>query len=59
VPRILVADVIARPVDRLPESGSLALVDEVVLRGGGGCAVTHRLFTAALRSQRDLSVAEV
>jgi sugar/nucleoside kinase (ribokinase family) len=35
---ILVADVIARPVDRLPASGSLELVDEIGLRGGG-CAL--------------------
>jgi len=34
---ILVADVLARPVDDVPW-GSLALVDEVVLRGGG-CAL--------------------
>lgn len=35
---ILVADVIARPVDRLPERGTLALVDEVRVQGGG-CAL--------------------
>ena len=35
---ILVADVIARPVDSLPASGSLGFVDDVALRGGG-CAL--------------------
>jgi sugar/nucleoside kinase (ribokinase family) len=35
---ILVADVIARPVDSLPAAGSLGFVDEVALRGGG-CAL--------------------
>lgn len=35
---ILVADAIARPVDDLPERGTLALVDEITLRGGG-CAL--------------------
>jgi sugar/nucleoside kinase (ribokinase family) len=35
---ILVADVIARPVDRLPHEGSLDVVDEIDLRGGG-CAL--------------------
>jgi sugar/nucleoside kinase (ribokinase family) len=35
---ILVADAIARPVDELPERGTLALVDEIALRGGG-CAL--------------------
>lgn len=35
---ILVADVIARPVEELPPRGRLALVDEVSLRAGG-CAV--------------------
>lgn len=35
---ILVADAIARPVDRLPERGTLGLVDQVALRGGG-CAL--------------------
>jgi sugar/nucleoside kinase (ribokinase family) len=33
---ILVADVVARPVDGLPEPGTLQLVDEIVVRGGGG-----------------------
>jgi len=35
---ILVADAIARPVDELPARGTLALVDEVSLTGGG-CAL--------------------
>jgi sugar/nucleoside kinase (ribokinase family) len=35
---ILVADVIARPVEELPPRGRLALVDDVSLRAGG-CAV--------------------
>lgn len=35
---ILVADAIARPVERLPARGSLALVDELSLHGGG-CAL--------------------
>ena len=35
---ILVADAIARPVDELPERGTVALVEEVSLRAGG-CAV--------------------
>jgi sugar/nucleoside kinase (ribokinase family) len=35
---ILVADVVARPVDVLPAAGTLALVDSIVLRGGG-CAL--------------------
>ena len=35
---ILVADVIARPVDGLPKRGTVALVEEVSLRAGG-CAV--------------------
>jgi sugar/nucleoside kinase (ribokinase family) len=35
---ILVADVIARPVDDLPPRGSLAAVEEIDLRGGG-CAL--------------------
>jgi sugar/nucleoside kinase (ribokinase family) len=35
---ILVADVVARPVDRVPEPGSLALLDEVSPHGGG-CAL--------------------
>jgi sugar/nucleoside kinase (ribokinase family) len=35
---ILVADVVARPVDAPPAPGTLALVDSIVLRGGG-CAL--------------------
>lgn len=35
---ILVADVVARPVDSVPATGTLALVDSIVLRGGG-CAL--------------------
>ena len=35
---ILVADAIARPVDRLPERGTLGIVEEIALRGGG-CAL--------------------
>jgi sugar/nucleoside kinase (ribokinase family) len=35
---ILVADVVARPVDAAPATGTLALVDSIVLRGGG-CAL--------------------
>jgi sugar/nucleoside kinase (ribokinase family) len=35
---ILVADVVARPVDALPEAGTLGLVSSIVLRGGG-CAL--------------------
>jgi sugar/nucleoside kinase (ribokinase family) len=35
---ILVADVVARPVDALPTVGTLALVESIVLRGGG-CAL--------------------
>ncbi len=37
---ILVADVIARPVDRLPRGGALGLVDEITLRGGGSALNT-------------------
>jgi sugar/nucleoside kinase (ribokinase family) len=35
---ILVADVIARPVDELPAAGSLGFVEQIVLRTGG-CAI--------------------
>jgi sugar/nucleoside kinase (ribokinase family) len=35
---ILVADAIARPVDDLPQRGTLALLDEISLHGGG-CAL--------------------
>ena len=37
---ILVADVIARPVDELPERGTIGLVDSIVLRGGGSALNT-------------------
>jgi sugar/nucleoside kinase (ribokinase family) len=48
---ILVADAIARPIDVLPERGTLGLVEEIALRGGG-CALNTasalvRLGTAA------------
>ena len=43
---ILVADVIARPVDALPPRGELAVVDEISLRGGG-CA--HSTASALVR----------
>ncbi len=49
---ILVADVIARPVVRLPKPGSLGLVDEIGLRGGG-CA----LNTGTALTRLGLSVA--
>jgi len=35
---IVVADVLARPIDQLPERGTLGFVDEIELRGGG-CAL--------------------
>jgi hypothetical protein len=44
---ILVADSIARPVEALPAHGSLALVEEVTLRGGG-CAVNTASVLAGL-----------
>ena len=44
---ILVADVIARPVDRVPEAGSLALLDEIGLHGGG-CALNTGTALARL-----------
>ncbi len=44
---ILVADVIARPVDGLPSSGSLALVDEIGVHGGG-CALNTASALVAL-----------
>jgi len=44
---ILVADVIARPVDRLPERGTLALVDDVHVYGGG-CALNTASALARL-----------
>jgi sugar/nucleoside kinase (ribokinase family) len=51
---ILVADAIARPVDGLPEPGSLELVDEVSLHGGG-CA----LNTASVLVRLGLTAAAV
>ena len=51
---ILVADAIARPVDELPEAGTLAFVDEITLRGGG-CA----LNTATVLRRLGLDVALV
>jgi sugar/nucleoside kinase (ribokinase family) len=44
---ILVADVIARPVDSVPAPGSLELLDEIVLRGGG-CALNSGTALARL-----------
>ena len=44
---IVVADAIARPVDRLPEPGTLALVEEISLRGGG-CALNTATALALL-----------
>jgi sugar/nucleoside kinase (ribokinase family) len=44
---ILVADAIARPVDELPPSGSLGLVDEITLRGGG-CGLNTATVLARL-----------
>ncbi|HSP72589.1 MAG TPA: sugar kinase [Gaiellaceae bacterium] len=44
---ILVADVIARPVDSLPEPGTLALVESITLRGGG-CALNTSSALAKL-----------
>lgn len=44
---ILVADVIARPVDALPPRGTLALVDSIALRGGG-CALNTSSALAKL-----------
>ena len=49
---ILVADVIARPVDALPPAGSLRLVESISLRGGG-CA----LNTATALTRFGLSAA--
>ena len=49
---ILVADSIARPVDGLPDAGSLGLVDEITLRAGG-CA----LNTATVLARLGLDVA--
>jgi sugar/nucleoside kinase (ribokinase family) len=44
---ILVADVIARPVDELPSPGSLGLVEQLVLRSGG-CAINTATALARL-----------
>ena len=44
---ILVADAIARPVGELPERGSLELVDEISLHGGG-CALNTASVLARL-----------
>jgi sugar/nucleoside kinase (ribokinase family) len=44
---ILVADAIARPVGELPERGSLGLVDEISLHGGG-CALNTASALARL-----------
>jgi sugar/nucleoside kinase (ribokinase family) len=44
---ILVADVIARPVDDPPAGGSLAVLDEISLRGGG-CALNTASVLATL-----------
>jgi sugar/nucleoside kinase (ribokinase family) len=44
---ILVADAIARPVDDLPTRGSLGLVDEISLHGGG-CALNTASALARL-----------
>ena len=44
---ILVADVIARPVDTMPAAGSLGLVDEIEVHAGG-CAVNVASALAAL-----------
>ena len=51
---ILVADSIARPVHSLPPSGTLALVDEISLHGGGGA-----LNTATALMRLGLGVAVV
>jgi sugar/nucleoside kinase (ribokinase family) len=44
---ILVADVIARPVDALPGTGTLGLVENISLRGGG-CALNTATALATL-----------
>jgi sugar/nucleoside kinase (ribokinase family) len=44
---ILVADAIARPVDELPQRGTLGLVEEISLRGGG-CALNTASALAKL-----------
>jgi sugar/nucleoside kinase (ribokinase family) len=48
---ILVADVITRPVERLPPAGTLGLVDSLVLRGGGcGLNTSSALVRLGLRA---------
>jgi sugar/nucleoside kinase (ribokinase family) len=42
---ILVADAIARPVDALPEPGTLGLVDQITLRAGGCALNTGSVLT--------------
>ncbi len=49
---ILVADTIARPVDELPEGGTLGLVGEITLRAGGSA-----LNTATVLARLGLAVA--
>ena len=41
---IIVADVLARPIDRMPESGKLILVDSMALHLGGLAAATARVL---------------
>ena len=48
--RILVADVIARPVDELPPPGSLGLVEDIRLHGGG-CALNTASALVKLGAQ--------
>jgi sugar/nucleoside kinase (ribokinase family) len=48
---ILVADVIVRPVDHLPPTGTLGLVDAIALRGGGcGLNTAGALVRLGLRA---------
>ena len=47
---ILVADVIARPVDALPPAGTLGLLDEITLHGGG-CALNTATVLARFGSR--------
>jgi sugar/nucleoside kinase (ribokinase family) len=42
---IVVADVLARPIDELPQRGSLGFVDEIELRGGGCALNTGTVLT--------------
>jgi sugar/nucleoside kinase (ribokinase family) len=51
---IVVADVVARPVSELPERGTLGLLDEISLRGGG-CALNTA--SALRRFGLDVAVA--